>query len=259
MNNDAIHPTAVISDGARIDPAAEIGPYAVIEDEVCIGAGTTIGAHAVIRRFTSIGCDNFIDAHVVIGGDPQHTKFKDSGTGVEVGDNNVIREGATIHRAFEPGAMTRVGSNCFLMTYSHVGHDCQVADNVMLTNNVVLGGHVEIGRSAVMGGCSGAHQFVRVGAFSMVAGFVPLRKDVLPFAMVGGDPVRHYRLNTVGLRRNGVDKERYRALEAVFRALRNGDKDFADWPDTEDVMYLREWLSIKSKYGCYGFAGKTKS
>ena len=107
-----------------------------------------------------------------------------------------------------------------------------------------------------MGGCSGAHQFVRIGALSMVGGFVPLRKDVLPFTMIGGDPVRHYRLNTVGLRRNGIDKERYRTLEAAFRALRKGDKGLADLPDTEDLAYLRDWLSVKSKYGCYGFAGK---
>ena len=259
MNNDTIQPTAIISPEAHIEPVVEIGPYVIVEDHVRIGSGTRIGAHAVIRRFSVLGRDNFVDAHAVIGGDPQHIRFDDSDTGVEIGDNNVIREGVTIHRAFEPGCKTIVGSNCFLMTYSHVGHDCRVADNVMLTNNVVLGGHVEIGRSAVMGGGSGAHQFVRIGAFSMVAGFVPLRKDVLPFTMVGGDPVRHYRLNSVGLRRNGVDKERYRALEIAFRALRNGDRNFADWPDTEDVAYLRKWLSIKSKYGCYGFAGKSNN
>jgi UDP-N-acetylglucosamine acyltransferase len=253
MDNDSIHPTAIVSGEAHIEPGVEIGPYAVIEDQVRIGAGTRIGAHAVIRRFSSIGRDNFIDAHAVIGGNPQHTKFDESDTGVEVGDNNVIREGVTIHRAFVPGKKTRVGSNCFLMAYSHVGHDCLVADNVTLTNNVVLGGHVEIGDSAIMGGCSGAHQFVRIGALSMVAGFVPLRKDVLPFTLVGGDPVRHYRLNTIGLRRNGVDKERYRTLEAAFRALRKGDKNFAELPQTEDLACLRKWLSVKSKYGCYGF------
>jgi len=256
MNNDAIHPTAVVSPDAHIEPGVEIGPYAVIEDQVRIGAGTTIGPHAVIRRFSSMGCNNYVDAHVVIGGNPQHARFDDSDSGVEIGDNNVIREGATIHRAFEPGARTRVGSNCFLMAYSHIGHDCRVADNVTLTNNVVLGGHVVIGRSATMGGCSGAHQFVRIGALCMVSGFVALRKDVLPFTMIGGEPVRHYRLNTVGLRRNGVDRERYRKLEAAFRALRKGDRALADLPDTEDLVYLREWLAVKSKRGCYGFAGK---
>jgi len=259
MNNDTIHPTAIISPRAHIEPGVEIGPYVVVEDHVHIGSGTKIGPHAIIRSFSSLGRDNFVDAHAIIGGDPQHMSFVDSDTGVEIGDDNVIREGATIHRAFFPGAKTRIGSNCFLMAYSHVGHDCVVADNVILTNNVVLGGHVEIGRSAIMGGCSGAHQFVRIGALSMVAGFVPLRKDVLPFTMVGGDPVRHYRLNSVGLRRNGVDKDRYQALETAFRALRNGGKDFSDWPDTEDVIYLREWLSMKSKYGHYGFAGKSRN
>jgi UDP-N-acetylglucosamine acyltransferase len=209
----SIHPTAVVSDKAEIDSSVVIGPFAVVEDNVRISAGTSIGPHAVIREFCQIGENNVIDAHAVLGGLPQHTKFDGSETSVEIGDNNVIREGATIHRAFEPGAATRIGSGCFLMSYAHVGHDSIVGDNVTLSNNIV----VVVGDSVVMGGCAGAHQFLRIGAFAMVGGYVPLRKDVLPYSMVGGEPVRHYRLNTIGLRRGGFDKERYRAIEAAFR------------------------------------------
>ena len=124
-----------------------------------------------------------------------------------------------------------------------------------LANNIVMGGHVVIGDSVVMGGCAGAHQFLRIGAYAMVAGYAQLRKDVLPYTMIGGDPVRHYRLNSIGLRRGGFDKERYRAVEAAFRALRDGNKEMAGVPETDDVNHLRDWLAEKSKYGVYGFVG----
>lgn len=249
-----IHKTAIVSPQATLEEGVTIGPYAVIEQDVYIGAGTCIGAHTIVRRFTRIGRNNDIDSHAVLGGKPQHTAFDDSETRLVIGDDNVIREGVTIHRAFEPGAETVIGSGCFLMCNAHVGHDCKVGDRVTLTNNVVLGGHVEVGTAVVMGGAAGAHQFLRIGAYSMVAGYVPLRKDVLPFTLVGGEPVRHYRLNTVGLRRNGFDRERIRALEAAFRTLRDGDREMGSVPDTDDVRLLRAALAARSRYGYYGFA-----
>lgn len=255
MSSASIHATAVVSGKAEIDASVVVGPYAVIEENVRIAAGTSIGPHAVIRSFCRIGKNNTIDAHAVIGGVPQHARFDGSETRVEIGDNNVIREGATIHRAFVPGAVTRIGSDCYLMCYAHVGHDCVVGDRVTLSNNIVLGGHVVVGDCVVMGGCAGAHQFLRIGAYAMVGGYVPLRKDVLPFSMVGGEPVRHYKLNSIGLRRGGFDKERYRAVEAAFRELRNGNKALTGVPETDDVNQLRQWLAAKSKYGVYGFAG----
>jgi UDP-N-acetylglucosamine acyltransferase len=251
-----IHETAVVSAEAVLEDGVTVEPYAVIEGDVRIGAGTRIGAHAVIRSHTQIGRDNDIDAHAVIGGKPQHAKYDGSPTRVIIGDGNVIREGVTIHRAYQPGGETRIGSGCFLMSYAHVGHDCKVGDRVTLSNNVLLGGHVEVGDGVVMGGAAGAHQFVRIGAYAMVAGYAPLRKDVLPFALVGGEPLRHYRLNTVGLRRNGFDAARIRALEAAFRALRDGDRKLLTVPDGPDVRFLKDWLAAKSAFGHYGFAGR---
>ena len=251
----SIHPTAVVSKKAEIDSSVKIGPFAVVEGNVHIAAGTTIGPHSVIKEFCRIGENNAIDAHVIIGGFPQHTTFDGSETWVVIGDNNVIREATVIHRAFEPGAATKIGSDCFLMSQLHIGHDCVIGDKVTLSSTVVLGGHVEVGDSVIMGGGAGAHQFLRIGAYAMVAGYAQLRKDVLPYTMVGGDPVRHYRLNSIGLRRGGFDKERYRAVEAAFRALRDGNKEMDGVPDTDDVNHLREWLAAKSKYGVYGFAG----
>ena len=259
MPTENIHPNAVVSDRADIHPTATIGPFAVVEDDVQIGAGTTLASHAVVRRFTRIGENNVVDPGAVIGGLPQHSGYKGAETWTVIGNNNVIREGVTINRAYEPGATTRVGDNCFFMANSHVGHDCLVGDNVVMTNGAVLGGHVEVGRNVVMGGYAGAHQFVRIGAFCMVAAMVALRKDALPFTVIGGEPVRHFRLNTIGLRRNGIDKDHYRALESAFRALRDGDRALEGVTDeysadNEEIAYLLDWLAVKSKYGCYGFA-----
>lgn len=259
MAEPLVHPTANVSQDATVDSSVRIGPGAVIEGDSHIGPNTIIGPYAIIRRFTHIGANNLIDAHAVIGGAPQHLGYDGSETWVTIGDNNTIREYVTINRAYEHEAETRVGSNCYLMTGAHIGHDCVVADNVILTNNVALGGHVEVGSHVVMGGLAAAHQFVRIGAFCMVAGHIALRKDTLPFTIVGGTPVRHYRLNSIGLRRNGIVGDRYQALEKAFRAIRNGDKSLEDLPDTKEILNLREWLSVRSKYGLYGFAGRRRS
>lgn len=253
MPDSKIHSTAIVSPAADVHPSAQIGPGAIIESDVRIGEGTEIGAYAVIRRDTTLGTNNRIDAHVVIGGDPQHTAYDGSPTTVTIGDNNVFREYVTINRGFEPDGQTVVGSNCYFMTCAHVGHDCKVEDNVVLTNNATLAGHVEVGRNVVMGGMAATHQFTRIGRFCMVAAFTPLRKDALPFTMIGGTPVRHYRLNALGLKRSGVTGDRYRALEQAFRALRSGDKTLAGVPATAEVDYLRSWLSVKTKFSHYGF------
>lgn len=253
MSNSLVHPTAVVHEGATLGAEVCIGPGAVIESDVHIGAGTTIGPYAIIRQFTRIGENNRIDAHAVIGGEPQHMAYDGSETWVTIRDNNVLREFVTVNRAYEPGAETRIGSNCFLMTAAHVGHDCVVGDNVIMTNNATLGGHAEVGDNVVMGGLAAAHQFTRIGRFCMVAAHTPLRKDALPYTVIGGNPIRHYRLNSIGLRRSGVTGERYRALEAAFRALRDGNRTLDGVHETEEVRYLREWLAVKSKYGCYGF------
>ena len=255
MKSELVHATAVVSRSAEIHPSVAIGPYAVVEGEVSIGAGCVIGPHAVVRRYTRMGRNNIVDAHAVIGGNPQYTGFGDVESWSSLGDDNVMREGFTINRSIEPGGVTSVGSGCFFMANSHIGHDCRVGNHVTFANAVLLGGHVEVGDGVVFGGAAGAHQFVRVGAYSMIAGFVPLRKDVMPFMLVGGTPIRHFRLNTVGLRRWGIIGDRYRALETAFRALRNGNRTLDGVPDTDEVRFLSEWLAGKSRHGCYGCIG----
>lgn len=251
--NPNIHPTAIIAPTAEIAADVSIGPYVVIEDDVSIGAGTVIGPHAVIHRYTRIGERNRIHAHVVLGDLPQHLSYKGVETRLEIGDDNIIREMVTMHRALgEESKITRLGSHCFLMANSHVGHDCIVGDYVIITNNSALGGHVEVGDRAVIGGMVGVHQFVRVGAFAMVAASVMVRKDILPYSMVGGDPVRHYRLNTVGLRRNSIAGERYKQLEQAYRRLRNG-ASLEGLASTPEIEHWRHWLAGPSKRGLTGF------
>lgn len=248
-----VHPTAVVDPSATLGDGVCVGPYAVIEDQVIVGPGTTIGPHAVIHRFTRIGADNRIFAHAVLGGLPQDRNFDDAETWVEIGDANVIREGVTVNRATVAGAATTIGSRCMLLAYSHVGHDCRVGDDVVLANNVMLGGHVTIGDRATLGGNAGVHQFVRVGALAMVAGYIAVRRDVLPYCLVAGEPVRHYRLNVIGLRRAGINAAGIDALERAFTAMRRGAGTLEDLGESPEIERLRGFLATPTSRGIYGF------
>ena len=244
-----VHETAVVDPGAGLGEGVRIGPYAVIAGDVEIGAGTTVGPHAVIHPHVRLGRDNSVHAHAVLGDLPQDVDFTGAETRLEIGDRNLIRENVTVHRASQPDRLTRIGSDCFLMAGSHVAHDCQLGDRVVLTNNVLLAGVVEVGEGANLGGAAVIHQFCRIGALAMVGGFGGVGQDVLPYAVVHGIPACHFRLNTLGLRRAGIKGERYGALETAFRALRAGDKELLDAPDTPEVRHLREWLAAPSKRG----------
>jgi UDP-N-acetylglucosamine acyltransferase len=246
------HPTAIIASGAELASDVEVGPYAVIEDQVSIGAGSVIGAHAVIHSHARIGARNRIHSHAVIADTPQDYGYSGEETWVEIGDDNIFREGVTIHRSTELDLPTRIGSKCFLMAYAHVAHGCQVSDAVILTNNAMLAGHVEVGAGAIIGGGAAIHQFCRVGTCAMVAGLAGVIKDILPYTMVWGLPALHYRLNAVGLRRAGVKGQRYRALEQAFRTLRVGSKPDFDEP-TAELKLLQKWLAADSKRGLAGF------
>jgi UDP-N-acetylglucosamine acyltransferase len=246
------HPTAIIASGAQLADDVKVGPYAVIEDQVSIGAGSVIGAHAVIHSHARIGARNRIHSHAVIADTPQDYAYSGEETWVEIGDDNIFREGVTVHRSTELDLPTRIGSKCFLMAYAHVAHGCQVSDAVILTNNAMLAGYVEVGAGAVIGGGAAIHQFCRVGTCAMVAGLAGVVKDILPYTMAWGLPALHYRLNSVGLRRAGVRGQRYRALEQAFRALRAGSKLDIDEP-TPELTLLQEWLSAPSKRGLAGF------
>lgn len=256
MEKVQIHPTAVVSEAAALGDGVEVGPCAVISGDVVVGAGTIIGPHVVLYDHVRIGTDNRVHAHAVLGDAPQHLSYAGEETWLEIGDRNIIREGVTIHRSMSPAVPTRVGSDCFLMAYSHVAHDCVVGDGVIITNNSCLGGHVEVGERAVLGGGVMVHQFCRVGTYAMVGGVSGVNQDILPYSMAQGAPARHYGLNKVGLRRGGIRGERYAALEEAFRALRAG-RPLPASLHTEEVDVLRAWLERGSKRSRAGFVRET--
>lgn len=252
MSHDQRHPTAIIATGAELADDVEVGPYAVIEDHVSIGAGTVIGPHAVIHSHARIGARNRIHAHAVIAGTPQDIAYSGAETWVEIGDDNIFRESVTVHRSTNVDRPTRIGSKCYLMTYCHVAHDCQVGDGVIFVTYSGLAGHVEVGAGAVIGGGAAIHQFCRIGSCAMVGGLSGVRKDILPFTMAEGVPALHYRLNSVGLKRDGVKGPRYRVLEQAFRALRAGSEPELG-EETPELQLLKDWLGAKSKRGMAGF------
>ena len=215
----SVHPTAVVSSRARLGRDVVVGPYAVVEDDVVIGDGTEIRAHAIVKRFTTLGALNRVHEGAVVGGEPQYVSFTGVESHVEIGDRNTIREGVTIHRSTKEGGATVVGSDCFLMACSHVGHDCRVGDRVILANSVALGGHVDVGDRAFLGGGAGVHQFCRVGRLAMVGGLSAVKQDALPFVITDGVPARAVGLNVVGLRRAGFPPPQRSALKRAFRLL----------------------------------------
>ena len=163
MSEVQIHPTAVIDPGAEIGTDVTIGPYAVVEADTLLGSGCHVAAHAVVKRYTRLGEGNLIAEGAVLGGDPQDLKFSGNRSSLQIGNQNVFREGVTVSRATEEDASTRIGDNCFLMAHSHVAHECVLGDHVVLANNVALAGHVSLGNRSFLSGGVVVHQFCRIG------------------------------------------------------------------------------------------------
>ncbi len=248
-----IHPTAFIAPDVTLGDNVSVGPFAVIESGAQLGANCQVGAHAVVHGHVKMGDGNILHPHAVLGGLPQDTGFKaETVSWLIIGDNNVFREGFTAHRASKENAETRIGSGCFFMNNSHVAHDCTVGNNTIFANNVAIGGHVEVGNNVFMGGAVVVHQFCRVGSYAIVQGTTGLNMDVIPFMLIGGRPARHYKLNTVGLRRAGIIGERLKVLSAAFRLLKN-KQSLDELEETEELKQLKDWLAVKSKRGLHGF------
>ena len=250
-----IHPTAEIASTAKIGKDVKIGAYAVIEDHVEIGDNCLIESHAFIRSYVKMGSNNIVHPFAVIGGLPQDISFdKTLETYTVIGDDNVFREGFTIHRSTRAGKSTQVGSKCYFMSYTHIGHDCVVGNGCIFVTYSGLAGFVEVGDNVVFGGGAMVHQFCRIGSLAMVAGGALISKDVLPFSMVAGTPVRHYRLNLIGLRRQGIKGERLKSLSEAFLCLRKAhDLTALELPQTPENKYLQKWIASSSKRGIYRF------
>jgi UDP-N-acetylglucosamine acyltransferase len=215
----AIHPTAIVDASAQLDPSVEIGPYAIIGPEAVIGARTKIGAHTVVEHAT-LGADNVLHAGCYVGTPPQDLKYAGEKTRLVMGDKNVVRECVTLNRGTaHGGGTTRIGSNCLFMACSHIAHDCQVGNGVIVVNAVLLAGHVTLGDFAVLGGACAIHQFTRIGRYAMLGGGSMNGQDVLPFTTTQGDHASLRGLNTLGLRRGGFSREAVSAVKDAYKTL----------------------------------------
>lgn len=219
-----VHPTAVVDPHAELAPDCEIGPGALIGPHVRIGPRSRIGPYVVLDGRLTLGADNRIFAHAVLGTPPQDLKYADEPTSLEIGERNLVREFVTVHRGTpHGGGVTRIGSDVFLMAYSHVAHDNLIGDHAVVANSVQLAGHVELGEHAVVGGCSAVHQFVRIGAHAFIGGGSVVVMDVPPFCKATGNRARLHGLNSVGIARRGFSNEELRLLRRAYRLAFQSD------------------------------------
>ncbi|CAN5175548.1 acyl-ACP--UDP-N-acetylglucosamine O-acyltransferase [soil metagenome] len=224
-----IDPTARIEDGAVIGDGATIGPYCIVGPSVTIGSGCTLHAHVNIAGHTTLGRDCSVFPFASLGTPPQSSGHRGELTRLEIGDGCMIRESVTINTGtVAGGGVTRVGARAFLMAYSHIAHDCQVGNDVILANGVQLGGHCEVGDYVFFGGLSAAHQFVRVGPQAMIGGVSGLRGDVIPYGLVSGQFAHLEGLNVVGMRRRKFTHKRLQLVREFYQQLFHGGGVFSD-------------------------------
>lgn len=215
----AVHDTAVVDPTALVADDVVVGPYTVVGPNVRIGAGTVVGPHVHIVRDTTIGENCKIHHGAALGGDPQDLKYGGEFAELIVGNNTVIREFVTLNRGTSAHGKTVVGSNCLLMAYAHVAHDCVLGDHVILANAVNMGGHVLIEDHVIVGGLTAIHQFVRIGKHAFVGGSAAVMKDVPPFVKAAGNPLKLYGLNSLGLQRRGFSESTRMTLKRAYRFL----------------------------------------
>lgn len=229
-----IHPTAIIEEGAQVASDVVLGPYTYVGPEVVIGSGTRLDQGAIVQGRTQLGSENHLFPYAVLGSVPQDKKYEGEPAALEIGDRNTIREHVTIHIGTEHGGgLTKIGSDNLIMAGAHVGHDCRVGDHCVLANSTGLAGHVIVEDYAILGGQTGVHQFVRVGAHCMTSGGSKIGQDVPPYTIAQGYPARLRGINHVGLRRRGYSDQTVRMLRKAYRAL-----FLSDVPRFEDALAL---------------------
>ena len=214
------HPTAIIDPKAKLDDDVTIGPYCVIGSEVKIGSGTILESHVILKGNTKLGKKNHLYQFSTVGDDSPDKKYKGEATKLIIGDENQIREGVTIHRGtVQEKGVTKIGNRNLLLAYSHVAHDCEIGDDVVLTNQAALAGAVKVGNGAILAGYAIVHQFCIVGAYSFCAMGSAVNKDVPAFVRVRGNPAKPYGINTVGMKRLGYSIRTIEALRSAYRSI----------------------------------------
>jgi len=212
-----IHPTAIVDSSAVLGAGVEIGPWAIVGPRCTLGEGTKISARATLEQNVRLGARVSIGTGAVLGGDPQDLKYRGEETWVDIGDDSSVREYSTINRGTAHSLTTRVGRGCFLMSYVHLAHDCHLGDNVIISNGTQLAGHVTIEDKVTISGLCAVHQFSRIGRHAFIGGMSRVPQDVPPFVRAVGNPLKLFGLNSVGLRRSGIDDETVRELKRAYR------------------------------------------
>ena len=251
------HSTAIVDPKAEIDSSVDIGPFCVIKGAVKIRKGTKLLSHVIVEGSAEIGENCTIHPFTSLGFPPQDLKYKGENTKLVIGNNNIIREYVSIHRASVGGdGVTVIGNNNFLMAYVHIAHDCKIGNNVVLANAATLAGHVLIEDKAVVGGLVAIHQFTRIGSYAMVGGFSGIGQDIPPYMIASGARAKLYGPNTIGLKRHGISdaainaiKKAYKVLFREKRTMKDAIKKVRDeMSGIQEVMHLIEFIE-KNKRG----------
>ena len=245
----SIHPDA------QIGKDVVIGPFVTIEEDVIIGDGTRIDSNASILKGSRIGKNCHICSGAVIGGEPQDLKFRGEYSTAEIGDNTTIREYVTVNRGTASRGKTVIGSNCLIMAYTHVAHDCILKNNIIVANATQIAGEVEIDDFATVGGGTLMHQFSKIGAHVMIQGGSHINKDIPPFAIVGRIPTVFAGVNLIGLRRRGYTAEQIENIQNIYRILYNSslnntdalNKIMAEIPDSEEKSIVVDFVKSSDR------------
>ena len=252
----AIHPTAIVEDGATLGAGVEIGPFCIVGRDAVLGEGVRLLSHAIVKGKTTVGARTVLHPQVVLGGEGQIRRY-DAGGSLVVGADCVIREGVTMNLGSTHGrGVTTVGDNGYFMTLSHVSHDCEVENDVTFTNSAVLGGHSKIGQGAILGGLSAVQQFCRVGRGAMIGGLTGVNTDVIPYGLAFGDHAVLAGLNLIGLKRRGLTRDTINAMRHAFKAIFLGpngslfDRARAakeKWADVAQVQEMTDFILADAK------------
>lgn len=255
----AIHPTAIIAEGARIPESCTVGPFCTVGADVVLGEHCDLVSHVVLDGHLRMGDENRVFSFACLGISPQDLKYRGEPTRLEIGDRNTIRESVTISRGTPGGGgVTRVGSDCLIMAYTHIGHDSQIGNGCILANAATLAGHVIVEDYASVGALCPVHQFCRIGRYSYIGGGTTITQDVLPYSLTSIERNNHaYGLNKVGLERRGFTPEQVRELRAAYRLLQGSKLNTTDAlaamramleeRPAEHVRYLLEFVEASER------------
>ncbi len=254
--NVTIHPSAIVEPGAQLGVGVSIGPFCHVGPKVALGDGCSLHSHVVVSGRTTIGAKSTVHPFTVLGGPPQHLAHKGEETVLEIGEGNVIREHVSMHTGtVSGGGVTRVGANGLYMANSHVAHDCQFGDNVILANGAAVGGHVAIGDFVFLGGLCALHQFTRIGDYAFIGGGSIVVSDVIPYGSVFGNRAVLNGLNIVGMKRRGIEKSRIHEVRAAYRGLFASDGSFNErvqnvehaYRHIPEVKRILDFIAAESK------------